>query len=442
MSTLLEHPEAVQLLEQAQVDQARLRPCRGRLRCFIERYLPCFYRTEHRQHAQTILEGKLTDLQRKTVEPIAQQGQRPRRPLQHFVGAGLWSDETARSEMCRHVAEQIGDPDAVFVLDPSAFPKKGQQSCGVARQWCGRLGKKENCQVGVFLGYASCKGKTLLDAQLYLPEKRAQDQAHRDKTHVPAEVVFTKKWRIGLDLVLKRKDQLPHGWVCADDELGRVVAFRSALRLAQLRYVLDVPCHTNVRDLSDRRKVGGDSAKSCVPRWERADVWAARQPKKRWRRVRVKDGTKGPIEVDVLRQRVQTKDEDDRAGTAETLTVLRSVEPTPELWYTLSNDPDVSPATAARVHTSRHGIEELFEEGNQEIGLSHYEVRSWTGWAHHVTLSLLALWFLQLERIRLGKKKSSDDSGASARDLHRAVTSAEIEPGANCPEDQSSAGSQ
>src|SRR5262244_581820 len=153
--SLLEQATAQALLADAEVSPADVAQCRLRLECFLQRYLPRFYRVEQHELARVVLQGKLSGLQRKTSEPIAYQAGRPRKPVQHFVGAGAWDDEAVMAELRRHVAEELADADAVLVLDPSGFPKKGTASCGVARQWCGRLGKVENCQVGVFLAYVT-----------------------------------------------------------------------------------------------------------------------------------------------------------------------------------------------------------------------------------------------------------------------------------------------
>ncbi len=147
---ILDHPDAQPLLDDADLSAA-VRSCAGRLEAFLARYLPRFYRAEHRRHARTLVEGKLSGLQRKTTEPIATQAGQKRRPLQLFVGAGGWDDTAVLGELRGHVAEELAEPDGVFVLDGSGFPKKGDDSCGVARQWCGRLGKVDNCQVGAFL---------------------------------------------------------------------------------------------------------------------------------------------------------------------------------------------------------------------------------------------------------------------------------------------------
>lgn len=428
MSTILEHPQAQELLAQTEVEPDTVHRCRQHLTRFIQRYLPFFYRAEQRQHAQIILQGKLTGLQRKTTEPIAMEADLKRRPLQHFVGAGGWQDDAVLAELRRHVGEELGEADGVLVLDPSAFPKKGIESCGVARQWCGRLGKVDNCQVGVFLAYVASRGQTLVDGRLFLPHDRAADRKHRVKTYVPKEITFAEKWRLGLDLVRTSGQELAHGWIVGDDEFGRVTEFRAALRQDKERYVLDVPCDTLMRDLSERRPPSRPGGKPRWPLWERVDHWAARQPKKRWKKIRLPGGEQGPRDVWAIQQRVQAKDADGRVGPSERLVVIKECGRAPEVWYTLSNAwSEIPLAPVVVAHGRRHGVEELFAEGNQEVGLSHYEVRSWTGWHHHMTLSLLALWFLQTERLAVGEKKSGDHRVAGAADLHgvAAVSAAE-----------------
>src|SRR5215207_4059236 len=211
--SLLDHPTAQALLADAEVPPLAVAGCRRRLERFLERYLPRFYRVEQHELARVVLEGKLSTLQRKTSEPIAAQAGRPRKPLQHFVGAGRWDDEAVMAELRRHVARELADPDAVLALGPSAFPKSGADSCGVARQWCGRLGKVDNCQAGAFLAYASAAGMALVDRRLYLPKRWAEDAQRRRQAHVPQGVRFQESWRVGLDLIDRAGAALPFGWV-------------------------------------------------------------------------------------------------------------------------------------------------------------------------------------------------------------------------------------
>ena len=290
--SLLEHAEAQALLRDTEVSAAAVRGCRDRLAKFLERYLPLFYREEQRELAEVVVQGKLSNLQRKTAEPIAYAADRERKPVQHFVGAGKWDDKSVMTELRRHVSAEIGDPQGIFIVDGSGFQKKGTESCGVARQWCGRLGKIENCQNGVFLSYATAQGCALIDRQLYLPEEWSNDKKRRKKCHVPKEIKFQEKWRIALDL-MKRSDEVPHRWVVADDEFGRVTAFRAELRLRKKTYVVDVPSNTLVREIL-RRADGGK------PGFERVDEWAARQPTTRWKIVKVRAGVKGWIKVPTL----------------------------------------------------------------------------------------------------------------------------------------------
>jgi SRSO17 transposase len=414
--SLLEHPDAQALLDDATVSAAAVVSCRARLLPFLQRYLPRFYREEQRRHATLIIQGRLSGLQRKTTEPIAHQAGQQRRPLQHFVGAGLWDDQAVRGELRRHVGAVLGDDRAVLVIDGHGVPKKGTHSCGVQKQYCGRLGKLENCQQGYFLAYAAPAGQALLDAALYLPETWATDRARRAQTFVPAAVGFREGWRIALEQILNAGRALPHRWVTGDEEFGRSGDLRAQLRYHRERYLLEVPANTAVRDLAAATPL----ARAATP-FASVATWAARQPRRRWRRVAVRDGARGPLAVWVLTALVQTK-QDRQPGPRERLVVLRSCERQSRTWYALTNATGPVPrAELARVHGARHRVEELFEEGVGEVGLNHYEVRSWAGWHHHMTLSLVALWFLQTERLRLGGKSAGHDRASSKDDLHPAA---------------------
>src|SRR4051794_14872989 len=431
--SLLEDPDAQALLADAIVTPEQVRGCQGRLTDFLHRYLPRFYRAEQRTHATLVIRGLLSGLQRKTCEPIAVEAGVHRKPIQNFVGAGGWGDEAVMAELRGHAREVLGHPDAILILDPSAFPKTGTESCGVARQWCGRLGKQDNCQLGVFLAYAAPKGYAPLDRRLYLPKDWAAAPDRREKAHIPAGVEFQEAWRIAVDLLERCRKELPHAWVTGDDEMGRPADFRAWLRRHDERYVLDVPCDTSGRDLEGRRprrRRAGRGRKREVP-FCRADAWAARQPDSRWTRLTIRDGERGPLRVDAMTVRVRTKDER-RAGPEERLVVTRTVEATPRTHYSLSNaGPEVPLPELVRVRFTRHRIEEVFAAAKGEVGLGQYEVRSWVGWHHHMTLSLLALWFLIVERLRVGGENPGGDGVAGAGDLQPPAQVAGPEPGAD-----------
>jgi SRSO17 transposase len=436
--SLLDHPKAKALLADAEVSADAVRSCHLVLQTFLQRYLPRFYRVEQQVLAEIVLQGKLSNLQRKTSEPIAYQAGRQRKPVQHFVGAGCWDDESVMAELREHVAVAMGDPEAVLVLDPSSFPKSGYESCGVARQWCGRLGKVDNCQVGVFLAYISARGQALVDRRLYLPEDWAQDSVRRHKTHVPETVQFQERWRIGLDLLDRSGAVLPFGWIGGDDEFGRCTAFRAELRQRRWKYVLDVPCNTQIRDLGETVAEGHRR-----PPWRRVDEWARAQPAGQWRKVHLGAGSKGPKVVWALEGWVQVKDEDGRVGGRERVVVIRTLDREPQSWYTLSNaSAEIALPKLVHVHSRRHGVEELFAVGKGEVGLNHYEVRSWVGWHHHMTLTLLAVWFLQLDRNRLGGKNPGHHRAADAGDFRPFIAEEPAQRGTYCQGNQQGAAAE
>jgi SRSO17 transposase len=424
--SLLDHPEAQALLADAKVCPDDVRGCRDHITRFLKRYLPLFYREEQRGHAGAFVRGLLSGLPRKSVEPIAAQAGVPRKNLEFFVGCGVWDDENVMAELRRHVREELAEPDGVIVLDPSAFPKKGTHSCGVARQWCGRLGKQENCQLGVFLAYTSSQGHAPLDRRLYLPQDWVDDPLRRQECHVPAELTYRKTWEIAHDLLRRSGPAMPHKWVVGDDEFGRASEFRATLRGDGERYVLDVPCNTTIRDLDARRpprKKRRSGRKRAVP-FVRVDTWAKKLPADRWTRLTIRAGAKGPLVVEAVSARVCAKLKR-RIGPEERLLVIRTLDSQPDWTYSLSNASADEPlAELVRARSSRHQIEEVLEEGKGEVGLAHYEVRSWVGWHHHVTLALLALWFLVLERRRMGGENPGSHGVADAGHLHRVASQA------------------
>jgi SRSO17 transposase len=379
------------------------------------------------------VEGKLGNLQRKTCEPIAREAGVKRAGVQLFVGNGKWDDEAVMAEVRTHVAEVFADPEAVLVLDSSGFPKKGTESCGVRRQWCGRLGKLENCQVGVFLSCVSNGCVAPLGRRLYLPREWASNSAWRLKCRVPRHVRFRHKWQIALSL-LKEGSAVPHGWIVGDDEFGRVSRFRSDLDKRGETYVLDVPCNTLVRVLDltrspggrRKRKGRGRSKRARKPPFERVEEWAARQPESRWQRFNLRPAEKCPLVVKAMNALVQTRD-GKRVGGYERLVVIRTVEENPRTHYCLSNAATAELQDVVAARMERHRIEEMFELGNEEIGLDHYEVRSWVGWHHHMTLSLLAMWFLVLEKRRAEKKDAGHHGAAGTRDPEPTATASPLD---------------
>ncbi len=405
-----------------EITRRQLEPCLEDLDKFLERYAPRFYRLEQRDHARTYIEGRLSDLPRKTCEPIATDHDQKRWLIQHFVGMGLWEDEQVLSELHLHVREELGDPAGILILDGSDFEKKGTQSVGVKRQWCGRLGKVENCQAGVYLAYAGGGDAALIDRRLYLPKEWCRSPKRRKKARIPKDVHFESKIKIANDLLKKNAAGFPHAWIVGDDEFGRPAWFRRSLARRKERYLLEVPSNTRIRDLgAPSPKRHSKRGRALKAPFVQATVWAHEQPPSKWTRMVVRDGEKGPIQAEAILARVQAKNEQ-KMGPIETFMVMRTLGPEPEYRFYLSNaNKAVTLQELVRVAHARHLIEECFERAKGEAGLAHYEVRSWVGWHHHMTLGLLAAWFLSLEKRRVGGKNTGSDGPTHGPSLPHAV---------------------
>ena len=222
-----------QLLADAEVDPRLLRGVLPRLERFLDPFVAVLQRSEQEGHARTYVAGLVSTLAYKNVESIAYLHDQPREPLQQFIGQSPWEHGPCLTELARQVGQQLGCPDGVLVFDPSAFPKKGKASVGVQRQWCGRLGKKDNCQVGIFLAYVGRSEHALVDVRLYLPKEWAKDKQRRLLAGVPKDVRFRTRHELALEILAERGDLLPHAWISGDDELGRCSWFRQELRSRQ-----------------------------------------------------------------------------------------------------------------------------------------------------------------------------------------------------------------
>lgn len=385
---------------------------RDRLRAFMTPFLFCFGRVEQKENAEYVVCGLVSDLEAKNAESIAYLHDLDRKQIQYFIGESPWEDQPLRDELVNQVATTLGEPSGIIVLDPSAFPKSGKQSVGVARQWCGRLGKVDNCQVGLYMGYVSSRGHTLVDSTLYLPKEWTTDKKRMKNAGVPRE---HQKYHTRHELFLEQLDrygqQLPHQWIAGDDELGRPAHFRQTLRERGERYLLAVPCNTLIRDLEapppDYCGVGVRPKQPFV----RVDRWVQQQPDEVWAQIDVRDAEKGPLIVEALKRRVQTG----RGGkaTEETLVVIhyrdRDSAITKTDYYLSNGDAQTTLAEFCRVGKAEHRIEECIQRAKSQAGLADYEVRNWVGWHHHQTLSLLASWFLLGETRRAEKKDTGHD---------------------------------
>ena len=377
-----------------------------RLVKFAEPFVERFCRPEQREHAHRYLQGLLSDLQQKNAERIAYRYDEDRLGLQNFIGVSPWDHRPLLDELACQVGRELGKPNGVLVFDPSAFAKKGKHSVGVARQWCGRLGKKENCQVGVFLGYVSEEEHALVDERLYLPEEWTKDRPRCKAAGVPREQMrMWTRHELALEMLDSKGPLLPHAWIAGDDEMGRPAWFRRELAGRGERYLLAVPSNTTIRDLEAAPPAYRGRGQPPKLPFRQVRKWCESLPAGAWTRVQVRDGAKGPIEVEIVQRRVVAKIER-KIGPEETLVVIRSLdeEQNVKTDYHLSNAPRDTPlAEFARVANAEHRIEECIKRAKSEAGMAQYQVRHWLGWHHHITLCLIATWFLVCEA-RRGKK--------------------------------------
>jgi len=380
-----------------------------RLETFMAPFVATCCRQEPSAHAHTYVRGLLSDVERKNVESIAYRFGQDRLPLQRFIGWAEWDDAPLRQELTRQVAEHLGQAEGVLVFDPSAFVKSGAESVGVARQWCGRLGKIDTCQGAVYLGYVSGEEHTLVDMRLYLPKAWTQDKARLDKAGVPHDRRgYRSRHQLALEMLQDSGARLPHAWIAGDDEMGRPYWFRRQLDHLGERYLLAVPGNTLLRDLeTPPPEYRGRGRRPRRP-WQRADQWSTALAQDAWTTIDVRDGAKGPLVVESVKRRVVTRTPQRQEGHEETLVVVRyrdrDQQEVVQVDFYLSNGTaQTSLATFARVAKAEHRIEECLQRSKSEAGLADYEVRNWTGWHHHQTLSLIATWFLVTET-RRGKK--------------------------------------
>lgn len=403
------------LLAEAQVPAGLYQGTLERLQPFVERFAACLARTEQTEHALEFVSGLLSDLDRKNTESIAYRHDQDRKNLQHFIGQAQWDHQPLFEELARQVGKKLGRPDGVLVFDPSGFPKKGTRSVGVQRQWCGRLGKVENCQVGVYLGYVSAEEHALVNTRLYFPKEWAKDRARRKACHVPQKLKYQSRFELCLEMLDDVGQHLPHQWITGDDEFGRSSGFRRELRERNERYLLAIPGKILIRDLEAQPPAYQGPGTPYKRPFQHAQTWRNALPESAWKTISVRDGEKGPLELGICKRRVQTKREGQRVGGEELLVLTRVRDEAGAIRYQeyLSNAPAGTPlAELARVVKAEHRIEDCIQRGKSELGLADYEVRSWSGWYHHQVLSLIAAWFV-LNETRRGKKNRSRDDVSS-----------------------------
>ncbi len=392
------------------------------LRGFHEQFADCFHRSESREHFFNYMSGQFGELERKSIEPIALALENGNvRAMQRFVSAAEWNDEKIMFKYRSMVNDDLGSPDGALIFDESGFVKKGRDSIGVARQYCGTVGKVDNCQVGVFAGYVSENGYSLVDKRLYIPEQwfTEEYEERRGKCELPEDIIFQTKPQLAVDMLLKihKEKTLPFKYILADSIYGNSPEFISvAEELPDTTYLVSVPKNLQCwlkRPMEItrqyRRKGELKTKKILVDGTEkpmRIDEVARNLNDFFWYRRQVSEGTKGPIVYEFTRRQVILAAE----GLPKKpiwLLVRRTLDKKPEYSFFICNAPHgMRLKTLIWLSGLRWAIEQSFEETKTELGMDHYEVRKFKGWHHHIITCILAHFFLWHLKIRMGKKST------------------------------------
>jgi len=392
------------------------------LRAYHAIYSPLFQRREQREAAHSYLQGLLATLPRKSIEPmvLAVDGVAPKavRAMQSFISEGQWNDERLIQQHWQEVDTDLGAAAGVLMVDGSDFPKQGVHSVGVKRQYCGELGKRANCQAGVFVGYASSRGYTVLDRRLYVPTEWLTDDAYAERRRqcgLPAETTFKTKPELAQEMLaaVVQSQAVRCRWVVADEAFGGNPAFLDGVAGLGLWYFTEVPHTTRVWEVRPATHIPSWRGRGRRPRRERLVEGAPEArtvlgvatalPAAAWTRQTIKEGSQGPMVAEFAAIRVVAV-RDTLPGPDVWLVLRRHLE-TGELKTYLCHAPvDTSLETLVHMSGMRWPIETCFEDSKQLLGMGDYEVRSWTGWHHHMTLVILAHFFVVRMSLRLKKK--------------------------------------
>ena len=397
-----------------------LRKAAKQLSVWHHRFAPWFGRLEAQTHAEIYIKGLLLHPGRKSVEPMALTlvpavANQPRsstepRAMQRFLTDSPWSSIGVQREVQAVFAEELApaadELGVVGVVDESSFVKQGTHSVGVARQHCGRLGKVENCQVGVFVIGVTPAGSALLEHQLYLPQEWANDRERREEARVPAEIPFQTKQEIALGLLsrISQNGLVKLNWIAADEGYGRDGDWLDGVDRLGLNYLAEVPKNTTVWVEDPREWMGDDprvrraTARVQHDLLRRVDALAANLRPADWQVIQLREGGKGPLAFEFACFRVWASRER-CAGPPIWVLVRRSLEPQPEYKYYVSNaSADTPPPLLAKVSGCRWRVEQYFEDGKSDLGMADYEARKWSSWHHHMSLVGMAHLFVTLTR--------------------------------------------
>jgi SRSO17 transposase len=412
------------------MDAVQIRKLRPKLTRYLKRFDDCFSRDETRAHLSTYVEGQLSDLGEKSCEPIALAAGVPPRDLQEFLAAYKWNEDRARDRLQEMVVREDSGPNSVGIIDETSDVKQGDKTPGVQRQWCGTVGKKENCIVTVHLAYATGDFHCLLDGDLFLPESWSDDRDRCREAGIPDDVVYRPKWKIALELLDRaRGNGVVFDWLTFDEGYGGKPEFLRELDARGQLFVAEVPKtftgwirepRVTERPFRRRRGRGRKTPRllSGSPSAVSVENMLKYSPELRdepWVRYRVKDGEKGPMVWEVKHAMITIKDEKDLPGMRLHLVVARNVLKPQEIKFFVSNaPPEVTVPTLLLVAFSRWRVERCFEDQKQEVGLDQWEGRRWLGLKRHLILTSVSYLFLARVRKRLRGEKSGLDRVPSA----------------------------
>lgn len=392
------------------------------LKGFHSEFQDCFSRQEPRDNFFQYMVGQMSPLERKSIEPIAIAVESGKvRAMQFFVSNVVWDNDKIMSKYRSMVNDDMGDQNGVLIFDESSFVKKGVESAGVAKQYCGSIGKVENCQVGVFAAYASQHGYCLLGSRLFVPEKWFTEEfaLRRDKCKFPPDLQFKTKPQLAVEMLqeISQQETIPFKYVVADSIYGNSPEFIGAVEdMAQVTYLVSLPADTlcwikKPLMLQKQYQYKGELRSKLVLKTPEQkpisfETIAENTNNYFWYRRKVSEGTKGPIEYEFTKKRVVLS----KNGLPEKevwLLIRRTLGEEPIYSYFICNASS-SCRLKLLVWLSgiRWAIEQCFEESKTEIGMDHYEVRKFPGWVHHMMTCMLAHFFLWHIKLRLGKKST------------------------------------
>jgi SRSO17 transposase len=405
-----------------EVPLADLREIRGHLDPFLEQFVDCVHTRPSRAHFKTYVSGQTSDLERKSMEPIALEFGVPPRSLQEFMEIHRWDEDALRLRLHQVVRQQHPSLESLAIIDETGMPKKGEKTAGVQRQYCGATGKKDNCVVSVHIGYCTESIAALVDSDLFIPEGWCNDPGRRKAAGIPENLIFREKWKISLDLLDRcQKNGLIFRYLAADEYYGRGREFREGVAQRGIIYVVDVP-----RDITGwfefpelktgpRGGVGlSESSPKALPveSWMKSDT-------SEWETFLVKETEKGPVVWKVRRTPFWAWKAGLPGNREELLVVQNQLEEGVTKFFLSNAPPECPTETLLGVAFNRAEIEHLFEVAKGEIGFDHFEMRKYRPLQRHFVVSMVSLLFLMQESRRLEKKTLGGARLKSARRWRR-----------------------